>query len=891
MGKMITTRDSIVQELVEASSRRQPVVLTWEQVIAKNWADLKRKSNGISPRPMPTLPVVNNLFSDIVADGAWRGQRCFIVGGGASLRGFEFSQLTGEAVIAVNRAYEVINAQIMFAIDAKLHKWITDGKLGAEAKKRFEEFGGHKVWLDSHRYSLKGVTKLMGLDGTGLSFSMKRGLKHGGNSGYAALNLAVCLGASPIYLLGFDMKGIGGKQAHWHDGYPKVQPDKVYAKFKTYFESAAPILRKRGIRVVNLNPDSALKCFEFGKLEDIENLAVTPDYIPKYDSKKVIPSNKKNLFFEGCLGFGDNFYQRQIIKEVAKTHTVYLKATFPEVYWDIPNVKFLYPASQPLRTQKKHIESLPAETWSKKPGDAHRVRWQDIGPPATKKIQTKYVELENSKDFDFSFPVKNEWVEEAKKLVKTLPLKGKKFCIIRRPTNRREWNCPARNPKIEYYQLLIDKYKDEYFFLGLADIKPKEEWFDGVVTGLDKEFNKGEIPLTTILGLMKISDMIITYPSFFMIAAVALRAKCFCIWGGISAPHYSLRKNLGLQNFSYVAAEPFCSCHTMNHKCKKDIPMSRILSTFKELKDRPKWHKSVTVGVPPGMGDSHWVMAHMESFKERHGIDELKVAVMKEGLHNYTADILRLYPFIDEVKEQRMGFNLDGLYRSNPPKFMLKNTQGVDYFIDFGALMWLKGMKLEEIYPECTTNFTCLPVLPEESLKFAKALKKKNDGKLVLFYTSSVGNNENWNRGAWMPQDWVTLADYIFKHSGIQPVLIGAKWDRDYTQELHRLSGGRKVMQDLVGETSGSEVLSLAREADLVVSFACGIPMMATYWGVPTVMFWATKGVSRKERFNPEFQYAWVPPKARGNGRYIPVAYDSREANPTWIFNKVKEFL
>jgi len=890
MGKMITTSDPRVQAMVEASDRKGAKTLTQEEIVARNWADLKKKSQGMSPRGMPIQPVVNNLFSDIVADGAWRGQRCFIIGGGASLKGFEFSQLTGEAVIGVNRAFERVNCQIMFAIDAKLHRWITEGTLGIDVKKRFEEFGGHKVWLDSHRYSLKGVTRLMGLDGTGLSFSMKNGLKHGGNSGYGALNLAVCLGANPIYLLGFDMKGKGGKQTHWHEGYPKVQPDKVYAKFKTYFESAAPILRRREIKVINLNPDSALRCFEFGKLGDIENLSVKPNYYAKYDSKKVIPSNKKNLFFEGCLGFGDNFYQRQIIKEVAKTHTIYLKTAFPAVYWDIPNVKFLYPASMPLRTQKKYIETLPVGTWSKKPADAHRVRWQDIGPPATKKIQTKYVELENSKDFDFTFPVKNEWVEEAKKLVKTLPINGKKLCIIRRPTNRKEWNCPARNPKIEYYQLLIDHYKKEHFFLGLADVEKDKEWFDGDVHRIDKEFNKGEIPLTTILGLMKISDMIITYPSFFMIAAVAIRAKCFCIWGGISAPHYSLRKNLGLQNFGYVAAEPFCSCHTMTHKCKKDIPVSRILSTFKELKEREKYVKSVTVGVPPGIGDAHWVLAHMESFKERNAIDKLKIEVMIEGFHNYTADILRLYPFVDEVIERKTTFQIQELYNKASPGFILKKTQGVDYFIDFGAEMWLKGTKLEDIYPECETNFNSLPVLPEESLRFARAIKKKNDGKLVLFYMSSLGNNGNWNRGAWEVQDWMTLGDYIFDHSGIRPILIGAKWDKDYAQQVCRFAG-RKIFQDFVGETSPAQVLSLAKEADLIVSFACGIPMMATYWGVPTVMFWAVKGISRKERFNPEFQYTWVPPKARENGRYIPVAYDSREACPTWIFDKVRRFL
>lgn len=262
MGEMITTRNSRVQAIVnEAQQKRE-----WE----RNWARLRKLSRGVSPYPMPVIPAVHDLFSNVLADGAWAGQRCFIIGGGESLRDFDFSKLKGELVIGVNRAYERVDCTIMFATDAQYHKWITKGEMGDEAKRRFEEFKGYKVWLDSQRYSYKGVHCLTGLNGEGLSFSMKAGLKHGGNSGYGALNLAVCLGGNPIYLLGFDMKGKGGKQSWWHDGYPKTQGESVYKKFKTYFESVAPILKEKGVRVVNLNPDSAMTCFEFGKFEDIE---------------------------------------------------------------------------------------------------------------------------------------------------------------------------------------------------------------------------------------------------------------------------------------------------------------------------------------------------------------------------------------------------------------------------------------------------------------------------------------------------------------------------------------------------------------------------------------------------------------------------------------------
>jgi len=328
----------------------------------------------------------------------------------------------------------------------------------------------------------------------------------------------------------------------------------------------------------------------------------------------------------------------------------------------------------------------------------------------------------------------------------------------------------------------------------------------------------------------------------------------------------------------------------MTHECKKDIPIKRILKAFKELKYRKKYIKSVMVGCPPGMGDSYWVMTKMKSFKERNSIDKLKIAVHQDPIHYYTADFLRMFPFVDEVVGRKDTFQIANLYDKTSPGFMLKNKQKVDYFIDFGALMWLKGLNLEDIYPECKTDFNCPIELPEYSRRFAQTVKEANRGKLVLFYTSSIGNNKNWNGGAWDAKDWLSLAEHIFKHSGIHPILIGAQWDKDYAEQIHDLDE-KNIVQDMVGETSISQTLSLVREANLVVSFACGIPMVATYMGVPTVIFWAINGISRKERFNSEFKFTWVPPKERNNGRYIPITYDSPEAKPIRIFNKIKGFL
>lgn len=211
-------------------------------------------------------------LAERLPDGAWRGQRCFIVGGGPSLKGFDFGRLRGERVIAINKAfYDVPFADIVFAMDRPLLDLITSGKLGENYRQAFESLWGAKVWLDLSGYSYPpDVYSLPSAGEIGWTTSIKQGLFHGQNSGYGALNLALVLGADPIYLLGYDCsKGPEGEK-NYHDGYPSGGRQDAVNIFLKAFNAGAEILR--GIshpRIVNLNLQSALKCFPFGDVDKV----------------------------------------------------------------------------------------------------------------------------------------------------------------------------------------------------------------------------------------------------------------------------------------------------------------------------------------------------------------------------------------------------------------------------------------------------------------------------------------------------------------------------------------------------------------------------------------------------------------------------------------------
>ena len=84
-------------------------------------------------------------------------------------------------------------------------------------------------------------------------------IKAGSNSGFAAINVAYHLGATRIYLLGYDMNSSVG-QTHWHNGYNIRHDDKIYARnMISNFDNIASILKDENIEIFNVNTNNKLK--------------------------------------------------------------------------------------------------------------------------------------------------------------------------------------------------------------------------------------------------------------------------------------------------------------------------------------------------------------------------------------------------------------------------------------------------------------------------------------------------------------------------------------------------------------------------------------------------------------------------------------------------------
>jgi hypothetical protein len=188
--------------------------------------------------------------------------RIFVIGGGPSLTGFDWSRLDGEFVVSSNfsaprPSVSVVNDVRIIRTPEVLAKWLA--------------LPGEHVFVNRQCAEQKEIPPSVRVVPAveEWSASLERGVLACNNCGLAALNFADILGARTIYLLGFDMAPVNGRTAHWHEGiYPADwgSDGRAYVNMLRQFGRWAEFVRAK---VVNLNPESALECFEKADRDEV----------------------------------------------------------------------------------------------------------------------------------------------------------------------------------------------------------------------------------------------------------------------------------------------------------------------------------------------------------------------------------------------------------------------------------------------------------------------------------------------------------------------------------------------------------------------------------------------------------------------------------------------
>lgn len=201
-------------------------------------------------------------------DGMLKGKRCFIIGGGSSLRGFDFSRLDNDFTIAINHSviyYPKADACIF--LDANFLD-----KNDNEARKFFQSYKGMifcSFRTQYHKDNPNAIPFYVNNDRVQAKFN--RGIWGARLTGMAAISLAIAMDANPIYLLGYDLNK-NAVDLHFYDSDGKVR----YGNDKGYRgERAATNIKMfkhfdfYKDRIINLNPNTVIPFFRVQKIEEV----------------------------------------------------------------------------------------------------------------------------------------------------------------------------------------------------------------------------------------------------------------------------------------------------------------------------------------------------------------------------------------------------------------------------------------------------------------------------------------------------------------------------------------------------------------------------------------------------------------------------------------------
>jgi hypothetical protein len=290
------------------------------------------------------------------------------------------------------------------------------------------------------------------------------------------------------------------------------------------------------------------------------------------------------LYIEGMLGLGDNIFARPFIRaQMAHYESVKLRTSWPELFEDIPGLKFIRPSTR-LRTQLKNVLRRDAResSWSlpPMPGDGTQTRRVSYGHHSllargiTRSIEATLplrgapynLDLPDFRAFEPGFAAR-----PGKALSGEKPL-----AVVRPVTVRSEWRNEARNPLPEYVAKLAGALMDTHTVVSVADLADGAEWLVGEAPPAHVRYHKGELDVRGLLGLVQSANIVIGGVGWIVPAGIASGVKTFVIHGGHAlhnAPHVITDPRMNLANYGFALPPNFHQCHKMLcPSCDKTIP-------------------------------------------------------------------------------------------------------------------------------------------------------------------------------------------------------------------------------------------------------------------------------------------------------------------------------
>lgn len=260
-------------------------------------------------------------------------------------------------------------------------------------------------------------------------------------------------------------------------------------------------------------------------------------------------------------GLGDNIYQRGFVKNLGRP--VWLETSWPQLYRDIPGVRFVRPVTR-LRTQSKNVAAQ--KVYETPP---RRLRSIRIGYGSAELARGSIVDAMRRQfgvEPDFGLPDFGPCPVQA----------DAPIAVVRPVTARQEWLNEARNPEPRYvYAATMELRKRGYFVVSVADLAPNKEWLvGGMCPPANLHLHKGELGVEALLSLVQHAAVVVGGVGWIVPACIASGTPLYCVLGGCgghNAPEVITSPRMDLSKVGWARPNRYCMCTQHHHNCDKVI--------------------------------------------------------------------------------------------------------------------------------------------------------------------------------------------------------------------------------------------------------------------------------------------------------------------------------
>lgn len=263
------------------------------------------------------------------------------------------------------------------------------------------------------------------------------------------------------------------------------------------------------------------------------------------------------MIIQSMRGLGDNIYQRGFVK--AAGGPLWLDTPWPELYRDLPQVRFLRPSTT-LRTQSKNIDLQPGDCWQAPPRRARQIRVQYGATGIVRGMKRSFGHAPHAFDLpDFGGS----------------PISGR-YAVVRPVTVRSEWQAESRNPLPEYVDECAAQLRAEGLtVVSVADLADGLEWALEPLPAADIVLHHGQLRVRELLALVRGADVVVGGIGWLLPAAIAAGVPGWFICGGqggYNAPELlTSSKYMDLSRIAFAVPDAFCRCREKRHNCDKRI--------------------------------------------------------------------------------------------------------------------------------------------------------------------------------------------------------------------------------------------------------------------------------------------------------------------------------